>query len=135
MPTKRPSRSKPSKNPPGVEHLSPIEFKRQMLRQALEDLGRARDAQSFTAITNLTKHCNALRDEIAGHETEEKKASADPLEGKDAEELIAEQIAAFEDPEFPAHLLEPIVEALARRLGPSAMERICRPTLRVIDGG
>jgi hypothetical protein len=127
----------PDTLPPTVAarvRLSPLEFKRQMLADMLTDLQNARTAQSFTAITNLTRSVNALRDEIADHETEEATAAADPLEGKTVEELIAEQCAAIEDPDFPPHLLEPLVQALARRLGPAAMERICRPVLRVVDG-
>lgn len=142
MPKRKTPQDPPSAMPPDTlpptaaakVRLSPLEFKRQMLADMLTDLQNARAAQSFTAITNLTRHINALRDEIAGHEAEEKASAADPFEGKTVEELISEQCAAIEDPEFPPHLLEPLVVALARRLGPAAMERICRPVLRVVDG-
>lgn len=116
-----------------ISALSEVEFKREMLRDALAELALARAHESRTSVWQLTRYVTTLREELAA--AEERDIPPDPLNGRSVEDLIAEQCAAIEDPEFPAHLLEPLVVALTRRLGPAAMERLVRPTLRAVDGG
>lgn len=105
--------------------LSPLEFKREMLRGALLDLATARQAQSFTAVTALTKHCNVLRDEIAEEERRATAAAPPPARSEQSDEQLVEIMAAA-----VAKLPEAAFERLCAAVD---LRRVGRPSLRVVE--